>query len=53
MGHITFWFLLMILFYWANAFVVNCKENAEFLLDASKKVGIEINAEKTEYTYAF
>jgi hypothetical protein len=50
MGHITFWFLLIILFYWANAFVVNRKENAEFLLDASKKVSIEINAEKTEYT---
>lgn len=41
----------MILFYWANAFAVNCEEYTEFLLDASKKVGVEINAEKTEYTY--
>jgi len=50
MGHITFWFLL-ILVHWANAFLVNCEENTEFLLDACKKLGIETNVEKTEYTY--
>jgi hypothetical protein len=43
MGHIIFWFLLTIVFYWANWLVVNCVENTEFFLDASKKVGIEIN----------
>ena len=50
MGHMNFWFLSMILFYWTNAFVVKCEEKPEFLLDASKKVDIEINSEKTEYT---
>jgi len=40
------------LFYWANAFVVNCEENTESLLGASKKDGLEINAEKTEYKYS-
>jgi hypothetical protein len=29
------------------------KKNAEALLDASKEIGLEVNSEKTKYTFMF
>jgi hypothetical protein len=39
-----FWFMLMILRYWAELYIL--KENTEDILDVSKHIGLEINADK-------
>jgi hypothetical protein len=45
MGHISFWLTLMMWIYWE--ITDTRKKNTETLIDASKKVGLEINVEKT------
>ena len=44
--HISFWFMLMTLIYWAEAYTVY-KKNIETLVVASKEVGLEVSADKT------
>jgi hypothetical protein len=45
MGHISYWSMLIIFLGDSK----NNKDNTETLLEASKDVGLEINAEKTKY----
>ena len=47
MVHVSFRFMLMILMYWEEAYVL--KKNTEGLEVASKETGLEVNAEKTKY----
>jgi hypothetical protein len=48
MGHVSFWCVLMMLIYWVKS--INTTERyTEALLDGSKEVGLEVNAEKNEY----
>jgi hypothetical protein len=48
MGHISYWSTLTMLICWETVWIP-LKENTETLLEASRDVGIEINAEKTKY----
>jgi hypothetical protein len=47
MGHISFWPMLMTIFWGGN--IDTIQKNTEAVLDASKKVGLEVNLEKTKY----
>jgi len=38
------------LMYWAEAYILCIKKNTEALVVASKKSGLEVNAEKFKYT---
>jgi hypothetical protein len=46
-GHISYWSMLMI--YLLGGSINTIKENPETLLEASRDIGLEINAEKTKY----
>jgi hypothetical protein len=50
MVHISFWFMLMMLMYWVEAYKL-CIKKTEALLVARKETGLEVNAEKSEYTF--
>ena len=43
----NFWFKLMMLVYWAEAYIH--KEKTDALIFASKEIGLEVNADKTKY----
>jgi len=43
MGHITFWFVLLMLMYWGS------NEKAVAVAVTSKEVGLEINVKKSRY----
>jgi hypothetical protein len=45
-SQVSYWYMLMILICWVTDVI---KENKETLLEASRDVGLEINAEKTKY----
>jgi hypothetical protein len=45
MGHFSFWSILTVNLLGKN---ITIKKNREALLDASKEIGLEINAEKTK-----
>jgi hypothetical protein len=47
MGHISYWCILLVNFLGDS--INTIKDNAENLLDASRDVCLEINAEKTKY----
>jgi hypothetical protein len=47
MEHISFWPMLMTIFWGEN--IDTIQKNTEAVLDASKKVGLEVNLEKTKY----
>jgi len=47
MVHISFWFMLMMLIIMSKR-KENGKENAEALIVASKGIGLDANADKTE-----
>jgi len=46
MVHISFWFLLMMLIYWVEAYIL-C-EKPRSLLVGRKEIGLEVNADKTK-----
>jgi hypothetical protein len=46
MGHISYWSVLIILIGWV---IETIKESTETFLEASRVVGLEINAEKMKY----
>jgi hypothetical protein len=48
MAHISFWFMLMVLIYWTEAYML-LKKNAELLVVDSKEKGLEVDAEKAKY----
>jgi len=48
MVHINFWFRLMKLIYWAEAYILIMKNTVASVV-ASKEIGLEVNAEKTKY----
>ena len=47
--HISFWFMLMMLIYWEEAYIMYYKEKAKALVPTSKETGLEVNADKTKY----
>jgi hypothetical protein len=47
MAHIGFWFMPMMLIYWAGS-IHSIKKDAEDLVIASKEIGLKVNAEKTK-----
>jgi len=47
MVYISFWFILMILIYWEEVYTI--KKHAESRIVASKKTGLEVNADKSKY----
>jgi hypothetical protein len=47
MKHISFWSVMMMILYWMKKGII--KKDTEGLIDVSKEVGLEINAEKTMY----
>ena len=47
MAHIKFWFMIMMLIYWADAYIL--LKSAEALVVASKENGLEVNADTTKY----
>jgi len=48
MVHISFWFLLMMLIYWAEAYIHIIKENAKAFVVVVKETGLEVNVDKTK-----
>jgi len=48
MVHICFWFMLIMLIYWAEVYRLY-KKNTEALVVASKETGLDVNAGKTKY----
>jgi hypothetical protein len=50
MGHISYWSILMIVIFLGDS-IYTIKEKSETLLEASRDIGLEINAEKTKYDY--
>jgi hypothetical protein len=53
MVHISFWFMLMIVIYWAEAYVLKKKKHTENMLVGSKETGLEVKADKTKYVVIF
>jgi hypothetical protein len=49
MVHTSFWFMVMMLIYWEKTYVLQTRKNTDPLLDALKKNGLNVNAEKTVY----
>jgi hypothetical protein len=47
MVHTSIWFLLMVLVYWVEAYILERK--TEYLVVASQVIGLEVNADKTKY----
>jgi len=47
MEHVSSWYMLTMWIYWLKTYRV--KKNTEALLEAIKKVGLEVNADKTKY----
>jgi hypothetical protein len=47
MVHVSFWFMLMMLVYWAEAYILERK--TEYLVVARQVIGLEVNADKTKY----
>jgi hypothetical protein len=47
MGHVSFSSMLMMIIYWVKTNIN--KKNTKALLNASKKVGLGVNIEKTKY----
>ena len=41
--------MLMMLIYWMGAGILCIRKNTEALVIVSKKIGLEVNAEKTKY----
>jgi hypothetical protein len=53
MEHISFWFMLMMLIYWEEVYILCCiKENTEALIVA-RKTGQEVNIDKSKYMAIF
>jgi len=48
MVHVSFWFMLMMLICWEEAYILQRKK-IEALVD-SKETGLEVNADKAKYT---
>ena len=42
--------MLVMLIYWAEAYIHTIRENTDVLVVASKEIGLEVNADKTKYT---
>ena len=49
MVHISFWFMLMMLICWVEAYILLKKKNMEALVVASQETGLKVNADKTKY----
>jgi hypothetical protein len=47
-GTQSFWFMLLMLTYWAEVYICTIKKNAEVLVVVSKEIGLEVTADKTE-----
>jgi len=47
MVHISFWFMLMMLIYWVEGYVLERK--TAYLVVATKEIELEVNADKTKY----
>jgi len=48
MVHIRFWFMMMMLLYWVEAYILQ-RKNTDDLVFASKETGLELDADKTKY----
>ena len=44
--------MLIMLMYWVEAYILCVKKNTEALIVASKETGLEVNAEKFQYTWS-
>jgi len=53
MAHISLWFMLMMLIYWAEEHIRTTKKNTKALAVANKKIGLQVNAYKTKYMTMF
>jgi hypothetical protein len=48
MVHISFWFMLMMLVYWVEAYIL-LKKNTEALIVAGMEIGLEVSDDKNKY----
>jgi len=44
--------MLIMLIYWVEAYILCIKKNTEAIVVASKESGLEVNAEKFQYTWS-
>jgi len=47
--YISFWFMMMMLIYWEEAYVLRIKRNAETLVVSIKETGLKVNADRTKH----